>query len=757
MNSVAKVSALAALLVGTACMSKNAVLETRDAGIDSGSGFGGAAGAKTGTGGQGIGGRGGNGAVTGSAGAGVSGGRGGASAAGGTTGTAGSGGAAGGNDSGTSQPDSGTIVGQIDGGPLTALPPLPELTNVTAAEREDSVGIDFDPVEGAIDYRVYPLPADGNFVLNSDGSITVPNAIYRCAGLRQTYDLPTNLNANTPGLVTANQYTWSANVGANPTLGYVYPTGAPDRVPVYAVAGYTRGSEIGWRESGFKVYTTDATARSTLLGQSWRDDGIVFYVPATASTSTHTIYTSQTADIVAGQGWTQYARYYFVAADLAAHAGDSTSPAPAFEVLNADASGALPLMAVLYEPDNRHVELSVGTERFNRAANQGQGPLWHLEWAGLEQPTTLVVEALDSGCPYQGFLSAQHLAAPPHQTFFTLDELKSASATGEVYINGQHDTTVAPKAIARSFVQVAPQPHNPADWDWYQGFDANGSFGPLTTQTPCTAFGCRFQNALFDISAYSLDDPNNVAVLTFGQFLGQMWVAFDDTGSDVTGKVRFTALSKAAIDTDPTKFLHVTWTVNIVGTDRRYPQLILSDQDAPVQEGLGNANSNNIIVQTIQGPAMRLETQAFHGLINGSPWDVNNQAPEHQLISDDPTADSLPRPLEPVFEHAGMDRQTKFDVYVSSQRLYAFLDGTRAGCTELPTGFSLTGPVSVTFGDVLYHEGAADEQVCGQARPYSFMHVHQCTETTRHFDDLAFKSGLAAPAWDETSLPCGSY
>ncbi|MGH7268802.1 MAG: hypothetical protein ACREJ3_00085, partial [Polyangiaceae bacterium] len=61
------------------------------------------------------------------------------------------------------------IVGQLPNGVTTTLPPLPALTNVTATERDDSVGIDFDPVDGAIDYRVYPLPNDKDVTTNSDG------------------------------------------------------------------------------------------------------------------------------------------------------------------------------------------------------------------------------------------------------------------------------------------------------------------------------------------------------------------------------------------------------------------------------------------------------------------------------------------------------------------------------------------------------------------------------------------------------------
>jgi len=42
------------------------------------------------------------------------------------------------------------------------------------------------------------------------------------------------------------------------------------------------------------------------------------------------------------------------------------------------------------------------------------------------------------------------------------------------------------------------------------------------------------------------------------------------------------------------------------------------------------------------------------------------------------------QPTESPFEHAGVDRMTQFDVYVSAQRLYVFMDGTPAGCTQFP-------------------------------------------------------------------------
>jgi hypothetical protein len=128
---------------------------------------------------------------------------------------------------------------------------------------------------------------------------------------------------------------------------------------------------------------------------------------------------------------------------------------------------------------------------------------------------------------------------------------------------------------------------------------------------------------------------------------------------------------------------------------------------------------------------------------------VNNQAPDHSLGD-----------FEPPFEHAGMDRMTTYDAYLSSARLYVLMDGKPAGCMLYPAGgFALGGTVTVTFGDVLYHEGAETEVAACRTGPTAmpFVYNHQCTETKRHWDDLGFKSGVAAPAWDEARLPCAPY
>lgn len=633
------------------------------------------------------------------------------------------------------------VIGQIDA-PETTLPTRVPLTRVVATLREDSVGIDFDPVDDAVDYRVYVLPANEDVEVAGDETVTVKNAVYRCAGLRQAYDLENNQNAGDASLVTDHYpYNWKAEIPAEPTLGHVYVEPGDDRIAVYAVAGDQGMLEGGWRESRSKIYTTDSLTRDALLAEGWRDDGIVFYAVATASDATRTVYGSRTND---------RRQFYFHDGELSARAGDQVAPAPAFEVLREPAPGTQPLMAVNYG-GAAHVELTVGKERFRRAAFQGNGPLWHLTWSGITEPVTLVIEALDGGCPYQGFLAADHLEAPPHQTFYTLDELRNAK--GEVFVNGQHDVTRLPQALARSFIRVEPQPR--AEWDWYEGFDTFGPITELARPNPQTCWNCkRWQTERFDISGYTLDDPEGVYVVSFGAIMGQLVSAFDDWAQDTPGKLRFTAREKTVVTSD--NYLHVTWSTDIVGTNRRYPQLIVSDRDAPVQEGLSNPDHDSLLIQTIDGPSMNLQVQAIHGLINGKAWDINNQQNDpHVFVGDQYYTGILP--VEPVFEHAGIDRMTRFDAFISSNRVYVFLDGTPMGCTEYPSNFELAGDVTVTFGDVLYHEGAPDERVCYQSRPFNFLNRHQCWETKRRFDDIGWKAGVGAPEWDDEKLPCEAY
>jgi len=341
----------------------------------------------------------------------------------------------------------------------------------------------------------------------------------------------------------------------------------------------------------------------------------------------------------------------------------------------------------------------------------------------------------------------------------------------------------SPVPLARSFVQVTPQPHAASDWDWYEGFAVGETMPPLTgvadtqcqcvptSDAPCNSggSGCGYwTSSLFNIGAYALDLVGSQSLYAAGMFDGQFWEVFDDAAQDTGGELRMTVPQKTTVSAD--SFLHVTFSVDIITTHRRYPQLIISDYtgDKSIQDAMAatTADQNELIIQTFgsASPSPRYELEVVHGLVNGKPWQVNNQGPAQAFIDDDlwnsnAGSKAVKQPTIALLEHGGVDRMTKFDVYISSEKVYAFADNTPAGCVEVPksNGFSLSGSVSVTFGDVLYHESATDEGICNQPHPFTYMYEHQLSESKRHWDDLGFKAGVPAPEWDSGRFPCQPF
>jgi hypothetical protein len=156
-------------------------------------------------------------------------------------------------------------------------PDLPTITNVRVTTHADTAIIEFEPVAGALDYRIYPLPADGDWLIGDNGEVGAKNAIYRCAGdrifqARETDDA--NLfDCSITGCDNArHNYSRTADEA---TLGYVYLTPGPDRLPVYRVADPNGGG--GFRNADWVVplyseansaeYVTDTAARDALLAR----------------------------------------------------------------------------------------------------------------------------------------------------------------------------------------------------------------------------------------------------------------------------------------------------------------------------------------------------------------------------------------------------------------------------------------------------------------------------------------------------------
>jgi hypothetical protein len=615
-------------------------------------------------------------------------------------------------------------------------PVVPKLENLKVAVQGDRVSVSFQGVAGALDYRIYPLPAAADVSVASDGHITVRGATYRCAGDRLANPVVADQEpGQTAGWVTAQVnatvegFARTESTGA--LLGYAYLAPGDGRVAVQALgdSAHDADNDCGtqvWRASRAKRYTASTSERDTLLAAAFRDDGVVFYAPTQGDVTVMTAFAGKS-------------RLYFTGAEATARA--SLQPAAAFQLLSAPAAGTTPVYRVYVNNGcgQHHDELAAGRAEYLRVLHQGNQAMTDVQWSGLSTDLVLVVEALDAGCPFQGHLSAAARPATGNaQPFVTIADVRASAPTGEVFLNGQHDPASRPKAIARSYLKLSPSA--PPAMEWSDGFE---------TSTPATFTEVAHENRGYwdvqlsapgyDAQYYSIE-PGEYALGVVG---GELWTSMADWGSDTPGKFRLTPRQKATFSASA--FVHATMMTDVWSTNRRYPQLWISDQPSPVQDNL--ASGTTLIVQSRgiwPGP---LELQ----LCAKRTWDVNNQCPgfhfDHKAFSSDPlTAHDVPG------DTAAPMHLQRVDLWASASRAYVFLDGRPYGCANLPSA-PAAGPVTVTFGDVLYHSGV-DEPVVAVPTSLPFIAKYQLTETRRHFDNLGFDSGVAAPPWDEGRFPC---
>ncbi len=649
---------------------------------------------------------------------------------------------------------SGDAGGDDDGGDDgidTSLPTLPELTNVRVRVVGDAANITFDPVDGAIDYRVYPLPPDDDIDVGEDGTVVVDRALYRCAGqrealymLRDTVNPDPGWNDNAAGgtTIVARDVLGFVRSEADAELGHVYLEEADDRVPVYALgdpdAAHDGTVECGrptFAASRAKVYTTDAARRAELVAQHWRDDGIAFWVP----TSGRAVYEGVADDEL-------QSILHWIDGDEAAVRGAGTR---IFDVLAEPAADTVPLMRVHVAPycARPHDELVATRSRYEHVVRQADQPLAAARWSGLTTSTVLVVEALDSGCPYQGVLSPQSEPAfvddtVEHEAYVTPDDMRAASPTGEVFIDGQYEGMPWPKAIRRSFVRVEPVE---LELDFAATFpeaeDLRATFGP----SEGNIYEQHFDGESYTLSAYG------VSHLHFGSMLGESWFVYNDIAAGVNASLRLTAKPQAAVST--AGWLHVTTEIDLVTTDRRFPQIMISDQLAPVQNGL--AAGTTVIVEPTGYAPTYLQVQ----ICDHRGWDIGQECPRLPTFA----AGIAPQVRLPG-ETAGSDTSLQLDVYLSPTRIYLFTDGAPYSCTNLPAvaddGVAYSPPigaVTVTWGDVLAHSAIDFTTGGGAITPpdsYAFHRAHMHTTARRRFDNLGFASAVTEPAWDEAQHPC---
>ncbi|HEV8245847.1 MAG TPA: hypothetical protein VGP93_08760, partial [Polyangiaceae bacterium] len=476
---------------------------------------------------------------------------------------------------GTSTAGSGGTGNTFSGGDCPAelgFPAAEVIPNVRAEVSGTTARILFDPRAGAKDYRVFLLPQAGD--ISGD---TVANATYRCAGI---YEVPPVLPADSPtgnairtvlnGMVQGYQRSET-----DTTLGYVFTTPGDDRIAVYAMGDSNPKSdnvicyEPRWVESRVKKFTTSADERAELRTQHWRDDGIVFYVPKPDAAGTTPLYRVTT---VTPNDWDGALYVSSVGAEYTARTADTTKKLePAFSVYSEAQPGSEPLKRIHYTQAcaRSHDELIAGEGRFEKAMTEQGAAVQELHFSGITEGTKLVVEALDSLCPFQGVVSPMSRPARDdpfgdytisYPQFLTPDEIRATSPSGELFIDGQGDGGT-PHAIARACLTVSPSVLPPSDWSY-----------DSAPETYSTAEQAGFQiwtmdSPTFDFQIHTIATDE----WGIGSLFGELWLTYADWASDTNGKMRITPKTKGSMAAS--QFLYATMQVDAVSSDRRYPQL----------------------------------------------------------------------------------------------------------------------------------------------------------------------------------------
>ncbi|QQR90755.1 MAG: hypothetical protein IPJ88_03180 [Myxococcales bacterium] len=617
------------------------------------------------------------------------------------------------------------------------LPSVAALQGVSVRVRRDTAIVSFEGDAAGRDYRIYVQPEQSDVMVDSNGALSIQNAVYRCGGDRPLPEFEGGISGE------VHFYDRSENESL---LGYVYLFEGDGRMPVYALgdpnarADTVTGSYFDAER--LRYYTTDKNKRDELIALGWRDDGIVFYVPSASSEQTSTLYRYESNR----QAYSQDRRFVLLLAEGPEYeqrsGDDDAKPIETlFPIYKEAQPDTVALHRVLYGNADIHDVLAAGEARYQRILHQGNSPIWELQWPGLTERTTLIVEALDEGCPFQAFLAPQDHEAVDHVLrYTTIATLQTESSTGEAFVNGQFDASNRPQPIARAAVVVEPAPD--PDMDWFDGF-AN----PITPDQfelideDYNNGNEHLRSELYDVDFNNTHNP----VRLFGTMQGEFWVAFADREGGVNGRFRFAPLQMAMVSGD--SYLHVSMEADLASTGRRYPQLMVSTLPPPIQRDLEQGET--VVLQTF-GDRTEIQLQ----YCDHRTWDVNNQCPMLSVygreLSDYEDDTSPWAPQHAPAELAAFDRRGKFDLFLSTTHAYVFFENKPYSCSVLPGDGLPAGDVSVNFGTVLYHSGIDEGVVYG---PHEYLGRVGFAQTNRHFDNLGFKNRSVLPQWNE-HIPC---
>lgn len=388
-----------------------------------------------------------------------------------------------------------------------------------------------------------------------------------------------------------------------------------------------------------------------------------------------------------------------------------------------------------------------------------------IEVTGLEGATRLVVEALDTACPYAGALGSAHvdvnatnteIDAPTRGTFSIFTEAEVRQTYGSLILNGhgnnpakagQPALATSPKVLSRTTLKIVPLGTALAGptatfFDDFQNEDPPVLVGTLP-EMGRTQAARLYQNSKYSFYTYG------GAAAQFYFARGQMHFALADWEQDVmASNIAYPRRPVALSDTD---YLHVTYEVHSDATGRRYWWMLMCGADAPGQTMGPDGKLKGNIIETpafmdddgqnpsVEGwnclqlfprqgwPFTMPPDDAFpesevrvmvnksgnlgrSNVVNVSPPQYGSSAmgPPSWFRQQDGKGKLVGKMLD---DQQLIAPRTRFDLFIRRDRVVLYVNGEQRICNDLGAKGRLTmAEGALGFGQVFYHSAAERDE-----------------------------------------------
>jgi hypothetical protein len=400
--------------------------------------------------------------------------------------------------------------------------------------------------------------------------------------------------------------------------------------------------------------------------------------------------------------------------------------------------------------------------------------LSEIEVPGLSAATRVVIEAIDTPCPFVGVVGATHddlqrnaipgndIVAKDVGTYHVFTESDVVQTFGASILNGQGPSTTqtgqpaaatAPKVLARTTVTVTPSGSSaaPPVSSFFDDFSTPDPPVKISDGTTCyPSQGCNhpyvdvWQNKKWTF------EPAGTDKMQYLYDRGQLHTIIADGGA--VGFSSAMAYPRQLAHVDDTNYLHVHYEVDSLTTSRRYWWIAICGADQAGQtiaadgtplsflhpdSGLQNGTNNNpnlsgfgcvmlfpkegnIIFPLPLGDGTQAppETQArvFVYKSGTGATGVNVNPDQYKNGWIDPSwfreMDGAGKLVGPMFDENNLYHvATHFDLYLRRGRIVLYADGKQKLCNDFAPSMMTMSEAMVGFGQVLYHTSAEQAEL----------------------------------------------